>query len=58
MKFFKICSYVVLLFSVLALNGCMLGPNFQPPETKLPIDWQETTDVVSEQQPEEEKLAW
>ena len=58
MKFSKICRYVALLCSGLALGGCMLGPNFQPPEATLPDDWQENADVAFAQQTEEEKLAW
>ncbi len=48
----------MLLCSGLALGGCMLGPNFQPPEATLPDDWQENADVAFAQQTEEEKLAW
>ena len=34
---------VVLSFIVLALNGCLLGPDYQKPEIAVPSDWNSMT---------------
>ncbi|MBP8645386.1 MAG: efflux transporter outer membrane subunit [Syntrophobacteraceae bacterium] len=38
-KLWGICSRCLCGFCILCLAGCMVGPNFQPPETRVPSQW-------------------
>lgn len=49
----------ILCLSVLSFNGCtMLGPDFKPPQTKLPENWSENKNAVFQKPSEEESIEW
>jgi multidrug efflux system outer membrane protein len=35
----RLLSYILLCLFVFFLTGCMVGPNFKPPETSVPSSW-------------------
>ncbi|MFT7617415.1 MAG: multidrug efflux system outer membrane protein [Planctomycetota bacterium] len=38
------CSGIFLLFAIIALSGCVVGPDYVPPEPDMPNSWSEAGD--------------
>ena len=50
---------LLIAAGIFSLNGCMmLGPDFQTPESKIPVSWSVEDDDIFQKPSEEESLTW
>lgn len=50
---------LLIAAAIFSLNGCMmLGPDFQTPESKIPVSWSAENDDIFQKPSEEESLSW